>query len=114
MALAQAKCAANPKSCITTPEGLQEVAVGTVKGVPNTFIDLLNTGPTVVNGVGYIADVATGQELTQRITPLSYPSLTQPEGSLQELGSVLGSTATGGLLLWAPLPACWRRARARR
>jgi hypothetical protein len=96
---AQANCAANPQTCVTTPEGLAQVAIGGIKGAARSPIDLLNTGPIVVNGLGFIADTLSGNPLTPRITPLPYPDALEANNPLQEVGAFGGSVVGGSVLL---------------
>jgi hypothetical protein len=80
-------------------QGLGEFGTGVGKGIPNSAIDLLNTGPTIVNGYGYIIDAVTGQPIVQRLTPIPYPDATTPIGPMQEVGNVVGSVVTTGVVL---------------
>jgi hypothetical protein len=96
---AQAACDANPQNCITTPEGMAQVGIGGIKGVARSPIDLLNTGPAVVNGYGYIADTVTGNPLTPRVTPLPYPDALDTQGGLQGAGAVGGGVIGGAVLI---------------
>ena len=97
--IAQHDCTSNPESCGTTPQGVGQLAIGGVKGVIRSPIDLANTGPTAVNGLGYIVDTVKGNPLTPTITPLPYPDALDTQGPLQEAGAVGGSVAGGSLIL---------------
>ena len=97
--IAQANCVANPEACVTTPQGIRQVGIGSIKGIGNAPIDLVNTAVAVINGYSYIVDAVTGQPIVQLITPIPYPTATQPNGTLQEVGNVIGSTAATGLVL---------------
>ena len=116
---AQSFCQSHPERCVTTPQGVIRIGTGVVKGVANSPLDMLNLGPTAINGLGYIDQTIAGKPLTNIVDPLPYPSATQPNGELEQIGAIggglLGTSAlvrgAGLILEWSPGAAAGRTAK---
>ena len=95
LAASRQYCADNPQACVTELQGATQLAIGVVKGVPNTLSSLVNTPSTVLDGYVNMYQAATGQTLTQ--LP-KVPNVVDCASGLQSAGCIAGEML-GGVLL---------------
>ena len=95
LAASRQYCADNPQACVTELQGATQLAIGVVKGVPNTLSSLVNTPSTVLDGYVNMYQAATGQTLMQ--LP-KVPNVVDCASGLQSAGCVAGEVV-GGVLL---------------